>query len=451
MSKIKMIKVKKEYSNNDRLLYFNILAGVLIKGFAIIISFLTTSYYIKYFKNDTILGIWYTLLNVLQWLLIFDFGIGNGLRNKIVPILKDKKKLKIYISSGYLAISIISIILLGFCIFAILKFDLNVTFNIKYDIISLRKFRLVMFITLVGIMIQFVLKIITSLLYAIQKNVSASITPLITNMIVLIFLIANSKNEVISETKLLNLAFIYAIATNIPLLFQSIISFKKYFTGCAPSIKYFNVLAAKSVLKLSGGFFIIQIGLLVLTSSNSWLINSIYKNSDVVLYQNYYKLFSLVPTFFALLSQPVWSGISIAMAEKRIEWIKKKYHLLLLVALCASFISIIEALGIKLVFKIWLGSEYRAEMLPTLIFCLLTIEHLFMYATTSVANGMNKIGCQIIFSIIICIIKIPLSFLSKNIIDNWISVVVVEAACMLVIIIIQPIYNSINLKIFKRN
>jgi len=48
-------------------------------------------------------GIWLTLASILSWLINLDFGIGNGLRNKLAEslALNDLKLARIYVSTSY--------------------------------------------------------------------------------------------------------------------------------------------------------------------------------------------------------------------------------------------------------------------------------------------------------------------------------------------------------------
>ena len=79
---------------------------------------------IKYLGNVEY-GIWLTLASILSWLINLDFGIGNGLRNKLAEAfaLKDIKLARIYVSTGYsvFTIGILIAILIYFFIHGLLN------------------------------------------------------------------------------------------------------------------------------------------------------------------------------------------------------------------------------------------------------------------------------------------------------------------------------------------
>ena len=105
---------------NNKELFLNIIGSVGIKGLSIIINILTLPAYLLFFGDQKILGLWFAILAVLTWVLTFDLGIGNGLRNYLVEALfdKDKKRAKMFISSAYISVGCIALFLgiLGYII-----------------------------------------------------------------------------------------------------------------------------------------------------------------------------------------------------------------------------------------------------------------------------------------------------------------------------------------------
>ena len=90
----------KNSNENDKIVYRNVLGAFLVKGGALFVTLFTLPAYINFFNNDSVLGIWFTLLSLLNWILNFDLGIGNGLRNHLSMSisLHDEEKTKKYIA-----------------------------------------------------------------------------------------------------------------------------------------------------------------------------------------------------------------------------------------------------------------------------------------------------------------------------------------------------------------
>ena len=82
--------------------------------------------YLHYFNgNQKIYGVWLTILSILNWAVNFDLGIGNGLRNRLAEAIasKNEGKVRTLISSAYILLSIVSIIV--FLLISIISCFLN--------------------------------------------------------------------------------------------------------------------------------------------------------------------------------------------------------------------------------------------------------------------------------------------------------------------------------------
>ena len=111
----------------------NIVETILIKGVALFLTLFTMPSYMRYFNNQNVLGVWFTLVSILNWILMFDLGIGNGLRNHLVPQINagNMQEVKKLVSSAYILLGSISAIagVIGFI--AIEHINLNELFNIS--------------------------------------------------------------------------------------------------------------------------------------------------------------------------------------------------------------------------------------------------------------------------------------------------------------------------------
>lgn len=115
----------------------------MVKGAGLLISVLSMPALIRYFNNNEVLGIWFTMLSMLIWFLNFDLGIGNGIRNQLTKdiTLKDEVSAKTTISSGFFSIGIVSIVLIIIGIVLISWIDLNWLFNVSTELLSAQTLR----------------------------------------------------------------------------------------------------------------------------------------------------------------------------------------------------------------------------------------------------------------------------------------------------------------------
>lgn len=435
-------KLKKIVSNeNNRTILNNALGAFLVKGGALIISLLTMPAYLRYFDNQQILGLWFTILSVLTWVLTFDLGIGNGLRNNLVHAIvkKDKLLAKRYISSAYIIIGILVTLVLCLSIVIFRFIDWNMVFNIPINIVSRETLDTTVFIVFGGIMLQFLFKVITSILYAMQKSALNNLLNLFSNIIILVYVSLATPTDI--SNNLISLAIVHVLAVNIPLLLTTIIVFSTKLKESKPNIKYFGKKYAYDVIKLGGIFFWVQIMFMIITTTNEFLITWLTGTEMVVEYQIYNKLFTLVGTLFTLTLTPIWSTVTKALSEKNYGWIKKLYKTLKLMAILAIICEFAMIPFLQFGINLWLGSNaIQVNYLYATVFAISGSIFIWNGVVSSIANGFGELKTQSIFITIGAIIKIPIAWILVTTFDSWIGVIVANIIAMSLYCIIQPIW-----------
>lgn len=428
-------------SENNKVILYNTVGAFLVKGGALLISLLTIPAYLRYFDNQQVLGLWFTILSVLSWILTFDFGIGNGLRNHLVLTLvkKDHEETKKYISSAYISIGLVSILSILAALIVFKFVNWNNFFNISSNLITKETLSLTVLIVFSGIMLQFFLKIITSILYAMQKSAINNLLSLISSVITLIYVLFAKTSDV--SMNFILLAIINVLAVNLPLLFATIIVFHKKLDNCRPEIKYFKKGNALAVMKLGGIFFWIQIMYMVITNTNEFLISWFTRPEMVVDYQIYCKLFTFAGTVFALALTPIWSTVTKALAEKNYIWIMKLYKKLKLLALLAVLCEFGIIPFLQPIINIWLGEKaIHVNYMFAVLFAINGSILIWNGVICSISNGLGELKIQSIFFTIGAAINIPAAWLFVSLFDSWIGVVVANIISMSLFCIVQPLW-----------
>lgn len=444
-------KIKQKLSNasdNDKIVYRNVIGAFIVKGGALFISLFTLPAYINFFNNDVVLGVWYTILSLLNWILNFDLGIGNGLRNHLSTSLSanDKETTKKYISSAYFSIGVIVFVTSLIFPFVIRLFDLNSVFNISTEMVSPKSLYISLVIVFIGVMIQFWLKLINSVLYAMQKSSINNLLVLCTNTMVLIVALVYPSGS--NDTNVIVMAIVHAMAVALPLLVATIVVFSGKLSYAVPSIKCVTKTHTKSVLSLGGTFFLIQIAYMIIMSTNEFLITKTAGSAYVVDYQAYYKLFSLGSTVFALALTPIWSVITKAKAENNYSWIRSTYKRFMVLAAVFSAGELLIIPLIKPLMNIWLGENalQNISIVTGTLFAILGCLMIFNSVLSSVANGLGALKIQAICFVVGAVAKIPLSYVLVNIFDSWNGVIISNIICMGIYCILQPLFMKKILK-----
>jgi O-antigen/teichoic acid export membrane protein len=436
MTKINFKKIYKENGNIIK----NVIGSLFVRGGALVVSLLLLPAYIRFFNGKTVLGVWYTILSILNWVLMFDLGLGHGLRNKLPEAIacNDADSIKSYICSTYCSTVFITGILsiIGVAIINVLNW--NSIINVDNSLVSGKTLKTTIIIVFIGIMFQFILKLVTSILYALQKAAIVNFLTMLSNVIILIslYLIPSST----TEENLINMAFINVMAVNVPLLVTSIIVFSTVLKDYFPSIHDFSKQAAFQVLNIGVTFLWLQLTFMVISSTNEFLISFLTSPDAVVEYQVYFKIYNAISGVFVLALTPIWSAVTKAQIEKKYSWITKLYRILLW---GAAAIFVVE-LGIIPIFQklvdLWLGNAtIKISSLTALIFAVSSIIFMVHNVNTSIGNGMSFFKVQTIWMTFAAVIDIPLAWILVKVTGGWIGVVIANILALLPFEIIQPI------------
>ena len=426
----------------SKLLVKNISASLLFKVASIIIGILTIPAYLTYFEDKNLLGGWFTLLALLNWLLFFDLGLGNGLKNELIIKLANSHytKAKQYIYSSYLVLLALSILIIT-VLYGVYLYNPFHALDPQGGGTSISNIDLVILATVSLVFIQFPLRLVISILLAMQKSAIANSLPFVTQLLVLIFLLFCGDIE--SDNKFLILTLAYGVAFCAPLVIATIY----VFTLVSKWPEYVSVKPRLSVItKLiftGSKFFWIQLCLLVLNGSNEFLILSINNAENVVHYQVYFKVFSVFLIAFSTLTIPLWSAIGQAKALKNNERILKinKYMKLILLVSVLGMVTLCFLL--PYIFNLWLGEKSVPHNYQTsVIFSVYIFVMMGINYSACIANGFNKIGVQVKCMNLAVILKFSILYIFLNYVNKWSDIIVITILALLPALVIQYVFSQ---------
>lgn len=381
---------------------FNIAVSFLLKAVSIIIAFLTISFSLKLLDTNKY-GVWLAISSTVGWISILDIGLANGLRNKIAEYLavKNYKEAKIAVSSTYAILMIIMIpILLLFGIF--LKFaHWNSIFNTKLDE---KELTLTIAAVFIGLLLQFFLKPISSILQGDQKIYKSNLILLICNFVPLIPIIFFSKYL---HGSMYALALAQTILPVFVLLIYTIILFHTEYARIRPSFKHINLTKSKSLFGLSFAFFIVQIAGVFLYSTTELIITREFGGSDVTLFNLLFKYFSTAGLILSIILNTYWSAFTNAFALNDFIWITASIKKLVRIAGLFLAVIVLQQLLIVPVFKLWVGEKIHVPFMLSLTMVVYFSVNLFTSIYSIVLNGTGRVKMQAIVSITTAILHVP--------------------------------------------
>lgn len=436
--------------NKNRNIINNIIGAFCVKGASIVVGLLTMPAYIRYFNNQKVLGIWFTIIAILNWVLMFDLGLGSGLRNKLpAELQKDNYgQARKYITSTY-GMTIIFVILVGLMGETVIPY-INWNSILGVDLISREILSESIRIVFLGIMFQFILKIITSILFAIQKSAVVNLLTLISNVIILLGVCLVPSRSL--EENLLTISWVNLFAVNFPLFITTIILFFTKLRDIKPNIKYFDIKCGQKILQIGIALLWLQVIFMVISSTNELLITMLTSSQYVVEYQAYNRVFNCASSVIALSLTPIWSAVTKAQSEKRYEWIKKLYGLLLIISTVVVLLEFLIVPFLQILMDLWLGKGIiTVSKIYAVIFIISNGIFVINHVNTTICNGLSYFKIQIIGITFAALVDIPLAYLAVKITGSWIGIIIANIIALLPYEIFQPICFKKYIRIFSEN
>lgn len=421
----------------SKVIYKNLLVSYGIKVLSMLVSFLQIRVTLNFLSTSDY-GLWVTIVSFTSWISILDFGLGNGMRNKLTEAVSanDVVTAKSYLSTGYLTISAIFLGLVIIISPVVLLADWHTIMNTALT--DAYKIKVSVLAVFISVCLQFILRLISSVYFAHQKASSGDVITFVSQVAIFICLIVS---RYVITGSLISFALIYSI---IPLIIYgaiNIYAFTHKFKAISPSIRFFTKTYIKSITTTGGNFFIIQLSALILYSTDNFLINYFLGADSVMIYSIPFRYFSFVLISFQLIFPPYWSMIIKAAQEKDIQWIKNTKKNLVYLWLLFFAASIIMVIVSKTFYRVWLGKTLDIPL--SLTICFMVYVSLANWAAifNTITFALGKTTVQFYACLASIILNVPITILLlKKTALNLLAPPVVMIVYTLITCILVPYY-----------
>lgn len=418
---------------------FQIKSSVVYKAVAMVASFLVVPPMLQHLGAE-IFGVWSTLLAVMSWVVFFDFGIGNGLKNKVAEALAtgDRKEAAAYIATGYGLIGLVAIGLWLLSMAATLVLPWQRVFNsVAVDESTLRTTAQ---ISVTFLLLNFWLGMVSSLLGAVQKSGVVALGQMFSSCLTLLMVLLVVRYTEASMTYFA-LTFGLSLAlSNAGLIFWF---FRRYGDLClAPTIQ---ILHVSPLLSFGVQFFVIQIAVLVIFTTDKILIAQWVGPEYVTQYDLVFKIFSVVIFAHGVVSNPLWSAYTDAYKRQDFIWIRKMIRNQHLVFISTTIALVVLASMVQWIVTLWVGPgvEVLGSLIVTL--CIYSIVSVWNGMYAMITNGIGEIRVQMYTSMIAMVLNVPLAWVLLNIFDFGVNAVVLSnVICLLFGAVALPVQLARN-------
>lgn len=331
----------------------NILGSLVIRGLSIGISFVLVPLTINYI-NTSNYGIWLVLSSIVGWFSFFDIGLTQGLRNKFAEAKAqaDDDSAQVYVSTTYAILGIIFTAVWLIYLVVSQYLDWSAILNVDPEMRS--EVSILALIVFTYFCLQFVLRIITTIVTADQQPAKSSLIDLLGQVATLIFI---GILVMTTEGSLVYLGLALCLSPIIVLLAANIFFFRGVYARYRPSWNKVDLSKYKGLFNLGLTFFIIQVAGIIQYQSANIIIARSFGTVDVTAYNIVYKYFQMINMIFLIFLTPFWSASTEAYVKGDFQWIKngvKKYNLLNALVFGASLIMLIFS---NTFYDFWLGKD----------------------------------------------------------------------------------------------
>lgn len=397
-------------SNRSANIRANVIGSLFLRGVSILLSLVIVPLTIN-FISPYQYGVWITISSIIGWLSFFDIGFGNGLKNKFVEaVTKGKIKLaKIYVSTTYGILTIIIVGIWALCLVLSRYIDWAAFLNVKG--ISNDQFISIWIIVLSTFAFQFILGLINTILMAVQKPIVTSIINVISQLLTLIGIYLLSYTELGS---ILVLSLLVGIINTAVLVISSLYLFKTILSKYTPSIGYIKFRYAKGLLSMGINFFILQIIAIVYYETNNIIISKILDPLHVTTYSLAFKYVSVVGMLFNIVIAPFWSAFIEARVLNDLNWMESETKKLYQVYGGFIIATVLLVAVSSTAYQLWFGKAVSISFLLTALMGVWQILNMWNSLHSTLIYGFGKVRLQLIGSISVGVLNVPLTIFFCN-------------------------------------
>lgn len=351
-------------------------------------------------------GIWLTIQAVVGWFMLFDLGLGNGLRNKLAEALaKDQPELaRSYVSTAYAVISVIAGFLFVGFLLAGFFIDWTGVFNAEAGLAA--SLSATMTIVFAFFSVQFVFQLVKMILMADQRPALAGLINTVGTILALLCVLAVVK---LAPGNLVLVAAIVSGTNVLVLILANFWAFGGKYAALKPSLKFIRAQHVRSLTGIGVHFFILQGAALVVFATDNMIITQLIGPEAVPAYNIAFKYFNLVMVFFTILTLPYWSAFTEAFHKSDFDWIKRTVRGLMKIWMLSLLVVAFMLLAAPAVYQIWVGDQITVPLGLSITFAVWVSLSSGIAVFSNFLSGVGKIRLSVYHAVFVMIINIPLS------------------------------------------
>lgn len=358
------------------------------------------------FLSPEVNGVWVAVSGVIGWMVFFNLGLGNGLRNRFAEAKAkgDTALAQSYVSTTYYAVSLV--VLCVFALFMLFNHFVSWSSLLRIDTHYEQELHTVFDILAAFTCVNMIASIFGSIVNADQRPGIESIIICVGQYLSLlaIFLLAH-----FAESSLTTLSLYFAGIPAFTMLGASILLFRfSRYRLYAPTISSIRPALIKDLLSLGAQFFIIYLCLIAIFQIVNLVIIREVNELAVTQYNVANRYFNIVYMVAIIVITPFWSAFTDAYTQQDFTWMKRMIKQLELYGLCSALASLVLLFLSPLAYKLWLGERLEIPFSLSLAMFFLILCQIYGQIYMNLLNGIGTIRVQLIIYVVCALLAWPL-------------------------------------------
>ena len=392
-------------SQRSRIVVKNAAGSLTIKAMAMAIDFAKVPVLLS-FLDSSHYGVYITIASIVAWTHQFDFGLGSGLRYKLTEAFsrQDEERGKQLVSTAYISMSAIMILLLLICIPVFLF--LNWQGILNCDFIGPSELALCVCIVLAVFVVQFVLELISVVLQADQRAAISNVFKPLANLLTVVIVLILSR---FFHNSLVLACLAMTIPLVVVLFVANTILFLKRYKTVAPSFKDFRFNCIRDIYSLGLKYFAGQLSTLVVFSSTSFLLSHFVNPEEAAVYNTAWTYFGVLVMFNSMVLTPLVAAVTDAFVKGEDRWIKNIYKKIRFYSWLLTIGSLFLLVISRFAFHIWVGDKIIVPWMLSIVMSAYFICNVWVTPYKNFLSGVGKMNVTVVISFIKIAIFFPVA------------------------------------------
>lgn len=380
------------------------LLSVFSRGAALAVLFVSLRVALPYLGQARY-GVWMTISSLTTALMVFDFGIGNGMVSRVASLaaVADRVGLKRQIALGLTVLAAIGIVVGGILACAAAYAPIGWLYkDATPELLREARTALVIFSALFGISIP--LQAAHRIYAGLQEGYfSLSIAGLMSLLSLLIVPVLPALHADISDFVLV--AYGLQLASGAVL----VVALQKRFSLSLPAFAEFRLTDVRALMSTGGLFFLLQIAGVIGWDMDPTLVSVLMGPAAVAMYSVVQQMFLLVSGPLLMLNAPLWGGYADAHARGEVRYLRNTLRRSMLGTFCLAALGVMIILAVHSPLAHLLTKNVLAPSWPlVLIFGLWTVVSAAGGALAMYLNGLHILAPQVVSSVAFVVVAIIL-------------------------------------------